>query len=603
MSSMPSPSSASASRAARLNEEALARQLADGTAAKAMADQALALAEGEADVVQQTFAHLNLSLQALRNGAMELGAEHLAVARRLHETIPGVDRRVGWLVEHVHGMHLRRMGRHAEAAEVFQALHERAGAERPALDVYLTLSSLAIMLGMGNDRYEALARFYEALALARRIGESSLVVNALNNLGSFQLDLYNLEDALPLLEECLTGAIAIGSRRQIIFAAGNLLQCQCAMGLAKEALAVAREHLIGRIQPDDIASLQRDEEIAYALLENGLFDEAEARLAGAPHKDEMSNEISTHRVWLQARLLLARGRPGEGLALCLAHKTSGFQDGTAPPADQVRLLRIAAESATAVGEPALGYALLSEAYTVQEQLLGRAAKARFLSLQISHAVQRAETERDTAQRIAHELEALNGSLLEQISENERLQVQLLSEAIEDPLTGLHNRRYLVDAGSGLLALAKRHGNPLTLALIDMDNFKHVNDRHGHDAGDRVLCAFARLARSLMRSSDVVCRYGGEEFVLLFALSDEASALARLEAMQAEFRALSFEGTGGTRFACTFSAGVSAALDDADTLHRLLERSDKAMYAAKRGGRDCIATWSQLRGTPVDDFFS
>jgi two-component system, cell cycle response regulator len=577
-----------------LNEEALGRQLADGAAAKTLASRALALAEREGDFVQQAFAHLNLALQALRNESMEAGAEHLDSARRLLAKAPGANARVGWLAEHVEGMRLRRLGQHAEAAEVFKELHQRAGAERPLLDAYLTLSSLAIVLGMGQDRYDALERFYEALALARRTGESSLVVNALNNLGSFQLDLYNLEDTLPLLEECLAGAIAIDSRRQIIFAAGNLAQCLCAMGLAKEALAVASEHLIGRIRPEDIPSLQRDEEIAHALLENGLLDEAEARLASAQHTDEMTNEISTHRVWLRARLLLARGRAAEALALCLAHQASAAQDGTAPPVDQVRLLRIAAEAAATAGEHALSYTLLSEAYAIQEQLLGRAAKARFLSLQISHEVQRAAAERDTAQRTARELEELNRSLREQISENERLQEQLRTEAIEDPLTGLHNRRFLVDAGSGLLALAKRRGDPLTLALIDMDNFKQVNDRHGHDAGDLVLCAFAKLVRGMMRSSDVVCRYGGEEFVLLFALSDEASAIARLEAMQSEFRALCFEEAGATGLTCTFSAGVSVATDDTDTLHHLLERSDKAMYAAKRAGRDRIVTWSQLR---------
>jgi diguanylate cyclase (GGDEF)-like protein len=460
------------------------------------------------------------------------------------------------------------------------------------LDAYLTLSSLAVMLGMSGDRYEALARFYEALALARRNGELSLIVNALNNVGSYQLDLYNLEDALPLLEECLAGAIAIDSHRQIIFAAGNLVQCQCAMGLAEEALAVAREHLIARIRPDDIPSLQRDEEIALALLENGLLDEAEARLARTQYVNEMINEISTHRIWVRARLLLTRGQAGEALALCLAHKTGNPHISTAPPIDQVRLARIAADSAAMVDDHTQAYALLSETYAVQELLLGRAARARFVSLQIAHEVQRSAAERDTAQRAAYELEGLNRSLREQIAENERLQEQLRTEAIQDPLTGLHNRRYLLDAGAGLLALAQRHGEPLTLALIDMDHFKEVNDRFGHDAGDRVLCAFAELLRRLMRVSDVVCRYGGEEFVLLFALSDEASAIARLEAMQEEFRALRFEEPG---LACTFSAGISGTSDEADTLQHLLACSDAAMYAAKRAGRDRILRWSTALG--------
>ena len=397
----PSASAPPPLNAAELNEQALALQLSDGLAAKTLACQALA--EAETDPIQQAFAHLNLSLHALRNESIELGTDHLDTARQLLATAQVADKRVGWLAEYVAGMRLRRLGKWSEALAILRPLHEQAGTRRPLFDAYLTLSSLAVMLGMDGDRYEALSHLYDALALARRSGDPSLIVNALNNVGSFQLDLYNLEDALPLLEECLAGAIAIESHRQIIFAAGNLVQCQCAMGLEKEALAIAREHLVSRIRPDDIASLQRDEEIAYALLENGLLDEAEARLARGQHVNEMVHEISTHRVWVRARLLLARGRPGEALALCRSHKAAGAVDDPTPPVDQVRLAHIAADSAAAVGDHAQAYALLSETYAVQEQLLGRAARARYLSLQISHEVQRSAAERDAAQRTAHEL--------------------------------------------------------------------------------------------------------------------------------------------------------------------------------------------------------
>lgn len=578
-------------RANALNERALAKHLADGPEACALAGQALVQALADGDLAQQAFAHLNLALCLLRDESAERGTDHLEQARKLLADVPEGQARVHRLADHVEGMRLRRLGRRPEAAAVLQKLDDLTRTERPLLDAYLTFSSLAVVLGVGDDSYESLSRFYEALALARRSGEPSLIVNALNNLGSFQLDQHNLEDALPLLQECLAGAIAIGSRRQTIFAAGNLVQCQSALGLGREALEVAQEHLIPKIGPEDAASLQRDDEIAYALMENGLLDEAEARLSGELRVDGVIDEVDTHRAWLQSRLLVARGRHREALQLCLAHKAECPGFGASPPIDQVRLSRLAAETAAALGEPEVAYAQLSDAYLVQEQLRARSARARYLSLQIANEVQRAAAERDAAQSTAQELEALNASLREQIAENQRLQEKLHSEAIEDPLTGLHNRRYLVDAGSGLLALAQRHEEPLSLALLDMDHFKLVNDRHGHEAGDRVLCAFAQLARRLMRASDVVCRYGGEEFVLLFALSDEAGALARLETMQAEFRALRFEDEAGSTFACTFSAGISGTGDGAGTLQGMLEWADKAMYMAKRRGRDRICRWS------------
>jgi diguanylate cyclase (GGDEF)-like protein len=102
----------------------------------------------------------------------------------------------------------------------------------------------------------------------------------------------------------------------------------------------------------------------------------------------------------------------------------------------------------------------------------------------------------------------------------------------------------------------------------------------------------------MRASDIVCRYGGEEFVLVFALSDETDTLGRLEAMLAEFSALTFQGSSGSELRCTFSAGISSACAGAETLPLLLEQADRAMYAAKEAGRNCIQRASLLPETPA-----
>jgi diguanylate cyclase (GGDEF)-like protein len=126
--------------------------------------------------------------------------------------------------------------------------------------------------------------------------------------------------------------------------------------------------------------------------------------------------------------------------------------------------------------------------------------------------------------------------------------------------------------------------PLAAALVDLDHFKQVNDRHGHDAGDRVLRAFAELARSVTRAEDIVCRYGGEEFVLLFPGADAAQAAARLHDLLQRFRALPFEDGSGADFSCSFSAGVAGWLGGEDDLAALLARADVALYAAKQGGR-------------------
>jgi diguanylate cyclase (GGDEF)-like protein len=439
---------------------------------------------------------------------------------------------------------------------------------------------------MRGDDERALDLFYQALSLARRSGEDSLVVNALNNLGSLQSDLYNLEDAAPLLQECLAGALRLNSHRLIIFAAGNLAQCLCLIGQPEQALAVAREHLIRRIRPDDLPALHRDEEIAQVLLDNGLVDEAESALGGQAHVDPMSNELGTVRVWLDARILLARGKPDQAMQFGMAWRDKMHRQGEegTPAIDRVSLLRVTAQAADQVGEHALAYRLLDEAMTLHEQLLGRAARSRQLSLQITHRLQHAEWERDAAQQMAARLEALNGSLQAQIAETERLQQRLRAQALEDPLTGLYNRRHLLDAGAAMLSLMRRRGEPVAVVLVDLDHFKQVNDRHGHDAGDRVLRGFAELARREMRAEDLVCRYGGEEFVLLLPGARATQAAARIEQLLRQFRAMRFEGAEGALFAGSFSAGVAEPADGADTLPALLSRADAALYAAKDAGR-------------------
>ena len=565
-----------------LIERSLGLVMSDGDTAARLAGQVLA--EGSADADQRALAMSVQALVELREGSLEAGIVRLEEARAAHDPAAG-SARTGWLIEHVQTQRLRREGRLTDAQAGLRLLHLQAE-RRPPVDAYLSAGSLGVVLSMQGDSDGALDLFYQALAIARRSGVDSLVVNALNNLGSFQTDLYNLEDARPLLEECLAGALRIGSRRQTIYAAGNLVQCLCLIGKPAEALATAREHLIGKIRPDDLPALHRDEEIAQALLGNGLVDEAQAALGGEVHIDPMSNELATARVWLGARILLARGNARDALQLCLARQAMLREQSeeSTVAIDRVTLLRVAGQAAGGVGDHALAYRLLDEAFSTHEQLLGRAARSRQISLQISHRLQQAEWERDAAQQLAARLEALNQSLQAQVAENERLQERLRAQALEDPLTGLYNRRHLFEAGGALLALLRRRAVPLAAALVDLDHFKQVNDRHGHDAGDRVLRGFAELARSVTRAEDIVCRHGGEEFVLLFPGADASQASVRLRALLQSFRALSFVDGSGADFSCSFSAGVAGWRGGEDDLAALLARADAALYAAKQGGR-------------------
>ncbi len=168
--------------------------------------------------------------------------------------------------------------------------------------------------------------------------------------------------------------------------------------------------------------------------------------------------------------------------------------------------------------------------------------------------------------------------------------KLLEKAIKDHLTQLYNRFYLEETATRELERAKRYGFPVSLVLFDLDNFKEVNDRYGHQAGDMVLIKFAEVLRSSIRTSDVPVRYGGEEFVLLFPHTSEEEAVAVAERIRQRFEAVTFN-FNGEKVSLTVSAGVSSCEGGTCTLNELLEQADKAMYRAKRSGKNRVETFS------------
>ncbi len=186
-----------------------------------------------------------------------------------------------------------------------------------------------------------------------------------------------------------------------------------------------------------------------------------------------------------------------------------------------------------------------------------------------------------------ELEASNTTLrrtAEQLTEaNEKLE----ELARTDALTGLFNRRYLKETLQYYFALARRGGRPIALAMLDVDHFKLYNDTHGHPAGDEVLKGVAETMRERVRSTDIPCRYGGEEFAILFPDTDvrEAYNVAEFLRQKLEDRPFPNEETqpGG---ALTVSIGVAGLDPDLRDPVELIQRADAALYRAKAQGRNC-----------------
>jgi diguanylate cyclase (GGDEF)-like protein len=181
-------------------------------------------------------------------------------------------------------------------------------------------------------------------------------------------------------------------------------------------------------------------------------------------------------------------------------------------------------------------------------------------------------------------------LLKVRRERDLAQADLARLAVTDPLTGALNRRGFLDHAHPILARAERSGEPMAVAMLDLDRFKTINDGFGHDAGDDVLRGFsAELARGL-RAGDLLGRFGGEEFVLLLPGIDGAGAVATVERLRAAVRAAVPHPAGG-RSTVTASAGV-AIVDTTRSAEAALAAAvtaaDAALYEAKQAGRDRVA---------------
>ncbi len=161
--------------------------------------------------------------------------------------------------------------------------------------------------------------------------------------------------------------------------------------------------------------------------------------------------------------------------------------------------------------------------------------------------------------------------------------------LRDPLTGLYNRRYFDERLRSELSFVERHSTPLALLMIDIDHFKHVNDKYGHQVGDRVLKTVADGIRSVMRPEDVLARFGGEEFVVLARGISLNGAAALAERIRRHIEGLTLA-VNNRDVRVSVSIGVVSAVPGADrSAEALVVSADEALYRAKRSGRNRVCT--------------
>ncbi len=181
--------------------------------------------------------------------------------------------------------------------------------------------------------------------------------------------------------------------------------------------------------------------------------------------------------------------------------------------------------------------------------------------------------------------------------NLKLREAMRNLSIRDPLTGLFNRRYMEEALTQELHRTQRNAAQLAIIMIDIDHFKQFNDNFGHDGGDAILRALGAFLKKHVRGSDIACRYGGEEFILILSPSTTEGARQRAEKIRDDARRMSVSNANLDLDAITLSLGVAIFPDHGSEAATMLKAADIALYQAKRAGRDRVVMFVQKTPQP------
>jgi len=222
-------------------------------------------------------------------------------------------------------------------------------------------------------------------------------------------------------------------------------------------------------------------------------------------------------------------------------------------------------------------------------IIGLAVYLALIGIEFFSYVEQLHKVQDTLDNQKQTLENANAMLHAQIEKINDLQEKMHDQANRDSLTGLFNRRYLDGTLERELARCRREGAPLTMLLIDIDHFKSVNDTHGHQAGDEVLRVFSQLLREHARTEDIVCRYGGEEFLLVLPKMPLDIALERAEQLLKIFQGtiVSYK---DLRIGITASIGIATTPGHSNSVDGLIRCADQALYQAKQRGRNLVVAY-------------
>jgi diguanylate cyclase (GGDEF)-like protein len=350
-----------------------------------------------------------------------------------------------------------------------------------------------------------------------------------------------------------------------------------------------------------------DQRICEAHIELGELLPAERECAGALRRFSIANSADSVKETqaLQARIDLGSGHPERALAIL--NKVLDHNGADMPPRHVASIYHWRARANAALHNYHDAYGDLEEyvsrykaANDAERNRQAGALRARFetdrevernASLQRELAVSQEQSHRQAQQLRWNAVVVLLGVvvitlLIYFLVTTRRYRQQLVTLASQDALTGLPNRRRTAELAAAALQAACDTHQPLTLAVIDMDHFKVINDRCGHATGDLVLKEFARAGREALRDSDILGRWGGEEFLLVMPDTPLDLALSSLERLRTLVFGIALPAVG-SELRVSISAGLATNEAGARSLDELIARADAALYIAKNEGRDLV----------------
>ncbi len=561
------------------------------------ADLALLRAQESGDTAAVGWARLVRGFHLMWYATPPEAASELAAAQACFAT---TQDRAGHLLAEV-GMArcLWREAKYRESLERVLPLRAEGLSVLKRDELGMLLNVIAGCYSSLGESEQAFAYMYQALHEARPTRGNGFEVVLYCNLAHELIQLGEHQQALSYIEEGVARGANLSNARLMSVLLINRVICLTDLGRPQEAMVDIQRLL--QSPPDESGRGRTNanfETMGLAALRAGdtalgraLVQRAQQEYHGVKVPDEritlvvaMAEALAADQRLPEAATLLTQAEPlllnaeHEGLSLrvsCL------FQHALADTHERL-------------GNAPQALAALRAWQRCHVERGHQASRARYQAASLQVELRRMqqnldeiEARRRTTELARAELEAINQQLSQKIDEVQALQTELEQQATRDFLTGLFNRRHLNDVLPQVLAQAQREKQALAVAIIDLDHFKTVNDRHGHVAGDTLLAAFGSLLNDNTRQSDIAFRFGGEEFCLLMPSCDARTAQRKVLGLLQAWRARAFHFETGSLAHNTFSAGIADSLSEPQAMEQLLKSADDRLLEAKRGGRNRV----------------